>query len=492
MRVRKILIAAGMLAVSAAGARAAVSASQGSETQLTIYNDNFASVKERRTLDLKRGENEVQISGMTSQLEPDSVVLRDLKNPSALRILEQDYEANPLSQGHMLQTAEGQVLDFEVVNPQTNEKRILKAKIIRAASSNPGGYQYGAPAGTGEPIVEVDGKISFGLPGKPLFDALDPKAFLKPTLLWKLEAESGGQHEIEVAYLTGGFKWEASYNFVADKGDAFDVLGWVTLENLSGKDFEEARVKLVAGDVHRVVQGQNYPRAYAAKAMAAEAPPVTERSFEEYHLYTLPRPTALRDRETKQVEFLRASNVPAKRIYVYDGRAPNQYGYQPRIASAGTESNPDVGVVLEVVNSEHNGLGIPLPKGKVKLYRRDIDGRNEFVGEDEIRHTPKDETLRLNMGNAFDITGERRQTNFTEGRPPDRNTATESFEIKLRNHKKESIEVRVVEHLWRSHEWEISENSHDYKKIDASTIEFRVPVKPDGESAVTYTVRYRW
>ncbi|MGE5190526.1 MAG: DUF4139 domain-containing protein [Gemmatimonadota bacterium] len=470
------------------------------ETQLTIYNRNFATVKETRTLTLPQGESEVRVTGITALLEPDSLVLRDLSRPDAVRILEQNYESDPLSEGLLLRRSEGKTLDFEVTVPQTGEKKIVRGKVLRS------GYvprmaalqRYGDPQGGGQPIVEVEGKIVFGLPGKPVFEALDPKAFLKPTLLWRLSTDAPGQHDVEFSYLTGGMRWEASYNAVApETGDAFDIVGWVTLENMSGRDFEDARVKLMAGDVARVQgEGVAYARAAAMEMAAAPAAAVTERAFEEYHLYTLARPTTVLDREIKQVEFVRASGVPAKRLYVYDGL---QAGAQYRGWDAssirnrpdyGTQSNPKVWVMLEFRNAEDSGLGMPLPKGKVKIYRRDEDGRNEFVGEDALDHTPKDETVRLYTGNAFDVVGERRQTAFRLD--TNNHRADESFEIRVRNHKEQQIEVRVVEHLYRAVEWEVTSRSMDFDRTDARTIEFRPKVRPGGEAVIAYTVHYNW
>ncbi len=480
-----------------------------SETQLTVYNQNFAVVKEQRKLKLKKGENELRVTDITAHLEPDSVILRDMKDPDAIKILEQNYESDPLSQGLLLRKSEGKELDFEVTMPQTNEKKIIKGKILRSgyvphtSAYQRYGYQYAAaqtfyasPQGGGQPIVEVDGKIQFGLPGKPIFEALDPKAFLKPTLLWRLWTKNSGKHNTEFSYLTGGMKWEATYNAVApEKGDVFDLIGWVTLENMSGKDFENAAVKLMAGDVARV-QPEGYRAGYMreARSMDASEAAVSERTFEEYHLYTLTRPVNLLDREIKQVEFIRAANVPARRIYVYDGfKWDKRYGYHTyyglqREPQYGTICNKKVWVMLEFKNSEESNLGIALPKGKVKLYRRDIDGRNEFIGEDEIDHTPKDETVMLYTGNAFDIVGERRQTDFKSSG----NWMDESFEIKVRNHKKDEIEVRVTEHLYRWITWDITAKSMDFSKTDARTIEFRKKIPADGEAVITYTVHYTW
>jgi hypothetical protein len=481
------------------------------ETQLTIYNQNFATVKETRALDLRKGENEVRMMDITAHLEPDSLVLRDLSRPDAIRILEQNYESDPLSEGLLLRKSEGKTLDFEITMPQTGEKKTVKGKILRSgyvphtSALHRYGQQYAVmqsfysqPQGGGQPIVEVDGKILFGLPGKPVFEALDPKAFLKPTLLWQLWTDVPGKHDVEFSYLTGGMRWEASYNAVApEKGDAFDIIGWVTLENMSGKDFADARVKLMAGDVARVQgEGVAYARAAAMEMAAAPAAPVSERAFEEYHLYTLARPTTVLDREIKQVEFVRASGVPARRLYVYDGaQLGAQYrGWDPSSIrnrpDYGTQSNPKVWVMLEFRNSEGSRLGMPLPKGKVKIYRRDSDGRNEFIGEDAIDHTAKDETVRLYTGNAFDVVGERRQTGFRLD--TNNHWADESFEIKVRNHKKEEVEVRVVEHLYRAVEWDVKAKSMDFDKTDARTIEFRPKVRPDGEAVITYTVHYTW
>ena len=482
------------------------------ETQLTIYNQNFATVKESRTLNLKGGESEVRVTDITAHLEPDSVVLRDPKDPDAIRILEQNYESDPLSEGLLLRKSEGKVLDFEVTAPQTGEKKIVKGRVLRsgyvphASAFQRYGQQYSMrqmiysqPQGGGQPIVEVDGKIQFGLPGKPIFDALDPKAFLKPTLLWRLWTDSPGTHDVEFSYLTGGMRWEANYNAVApEKGDLFDIIGWVTLENMSGKDFENAGVKLMAGDVARArPEGEMFDAVGGMERASNLRPPtVTERSFEEYHLYSLPRPTTVLDREIKQVEFVRASRVPANRIYVYDGfRLDQRYrgwdAHNIRTQSEyGTQSNPKVWVMLEFRNSRKSRLGTPLPKGKVKIYRRDVDGRNEFIGEDAIDHTPEDETVRLYTGNAFDLVGERRQTDFRLD--SNRHWADESFEIKVRNHKKEEVEVRVVEHMYRWIQWRTKANSMPYRKTDARTIEFRPRVPAAGEVVITYTVHYSW
>jgi hypothetical protein len=255
----------------------------------------------------------------------------------------------------------------------------------------------------------------------------------------------------------------------------------------------------MAGDVNKL-QPQGLSMAEANDSFVARsavsAPAVTERSFDEYHLYTLERPTTLFDRETKQVEFVRASGVPSQRIYVYDGVKLDQnyrnYSMENirNMENFGVQSNPKIWAMVEFKNSKENHLGMPLPKGRVRFYRRDADGQLEFTGENLIDHTPGDETLRLYTGNVFDAVGERTRTSFREERGA--HSVDESFEIKLRNHKKEPIEVRVVEHLYRWTNWDIMKSSDPFNKLDSKTIEFRVQVPPDGEKVVTYTAHYSW
>jgi hypothetical protein len=255
----------------------------------------------------------------------------------------------------------------------------------------------------------------------------------------------------------------------------------------------------MAGDVNKIQPPQNrfLEMNSMAEGVAAGVPPVSEKAFDEFHLYTLERPTTLRDRETKQVEFVRADGIKAKTIYVYDGAQIDQnryggWGYENirENREYGTQSNKKVWVMREFVNSESNHLGMALPKGRLRFYRRDADGQMEFVGEDTIDHTPRNETIRVNTGNAFDLVGERKQTNYNFD--SSRRTLDESFEIKLRNHKNEPAEIRVVEHLYRWPTWEIADHSNVFVKTDANTIEFRAQLQPDEEKTLNYTVHYSW
>jgi hypothetical protein len=454
---------------------------------LTVYNQGFAVVREKVALDLKAGENAVAFAGVTAQVEPDSVVLRDPAGRVTVRILEQSYRADVMSQSLLLAVNEGQTLDF-LVRDQNAKEYAVRGKVIRSGH-NPGGQPVA-------PIIEVEGKLRFSLPGEPLFPALAGDGILKPTLTWKLGAPQAAKFEAELGYITGGLSWQSAYNLVApEKGDQLDIVGWVTVNNQSGKVFENAAIKLLAGDVNRV-QPQAVPMMARAKgvmmsAMAEEA--VTEKAFDEFHLYTLPRTVTLRDRETKQVEFMRATGVRAPVIYVYDGAA--MYGRwgggMNRDPGYGTQSNKKVWVMREFKNSEENKLGLALPKGRLRFYRRDsADGRLEFTGEAELDHTAKNELIRVKTGDAFDVVGERVRTNFNGNNRQD--FAEEDFEIKVRNRKAEPITVRVVEHLYRGGNWSILQKSDAFAKKDAQTIEFNVAVPADTEKVITYRVRYEW
>jgi hypothetical protein len=479
---------------------------------LTIYNQSFAVVRQTLPLDLKSGTNQFEITDITAHLEPDSVILRDLKSGRDLRILEQNYRSDVASQGRLLALYEGKTIEFLVPDKDGNRK-LMPGKIIRSGYTphsqayNAYDQQYYqqqqvyANAGNGEPIIEIDGKLQFGLPGQPVFPALTNETILKPTLSWLLQSDRLGNTNAEFSYVTGGMSWHADYNVVAPvNGNLLDIVGWVTLDNQTGKTFSNANIKLMAGDVNKLQPGfdrlQSFNGASYAPKSEAIAPAVTERNFDEYHLYTLERTTTLYDRETKQVEFVRASGVPSQRLYVYDGLKldQNYSGYQLEqirdMENFGVQSDSKIWSMVEFKNSKENHLGMPLPKGRVRFYRRDTDGQMEFTGENLIDHTPSDETIRLYTGNVFDAVGERKRTAYHLER--NGHWMDESFEIKLRNHKKEPIEIRVVEHLYRWNNWEIAKNSDPFNKLDSKTLEFRAKVPPDGEKVVTYTAHYSW
>jgi len=464
----------------------------GAEPALTIYNQNFAVVRDTVPLDLKSGANSVVYSGATAQVEPDSVILRDPAGKHSLQILEQNYRNDPVSQELLLSLFEGKTIDFQNVRMKdsTQITELIPGKIVRSGFV-PGG-------GNTQPIIEVNGKLQFTLPGQPLFPDLGSDTILKPAFNWLLQSDKPGAFDAEVGYVTGGFYWSASYNLVSpEKGDYCDLVGWITMNNNSGKTFDNAKIKLMAGDVNKIqpqrdeFDGRLRKVAMPMAMAAMDAPAVSEKAFDEFHLYSIARPTTLHDHETKQVEFVHAEKMYAPTIYVYDGATGYQFYGLNYDRGYGQSDNKKIIVQREFKNAETNQLGIALPAGKLRFYRRDSDGQLQFVGENTIDHTPRNETVRVTTGNSFDLVGERKQTNFRVD--TSEKWIDETFEIKLRNRKKtDAVEIRVVEHLYRWSNWSITAKSDDFVKKDSQTIEFRIPVKPDEEKTVTYTVHYSW
>jgi hypothetical protein len=465
---------------------------------ITVYNQNFGVVRDTITLDLKKGLNDTAYSGVTAQLEPESVVLRDPSGQVALSVVEQSYRGDPVDQQRLLQMFEGQTIEF--LKYIDGKEVIEKGKIVRAPSIVIVKDQYGNQQQKSlEPIIEVDGKLQTRLPGQPLFPSLGDDSVLQPTLSWKLFSDMETKFDAQLSYLTQGMSWKADYNLVLpEEGDVVTLTGWVSIENNTGKTFEDAKLKLIAGDVNKVQDGQVDPfggvRAMAFDSIQEKAPQVEEKKFDEFHMYSLPLATTLRDRETKQVEFVRAEAVQTTKRYVYDGaNIPSNwrfYGGVNNNQNYGQNAKPDVAIYREFENTDVNGLGVPLPAGKTRFYRMDTDGQIEFTGENVIDHTPKNELIRVYLGNAFDLVGERTRTAFYKH--PSRDMMRETFEIEIRNRSEETVTVQVVEHLYRWSNWELIESNMKWAGVDAQTIEFPVTVAPDGTQTVSYTVEYTW
>lgn len=452
---------------------------QSTGVDLTVYNQNIALVKDKRTLALKSGTNEVRFTDVAEQIDPTSVQFTSLTDPSGTRVVEQNFA-------------------YDIVGSQKILQKYLDQNVSLVTED---GTQYSGKLLSGAEDIILQGadgqvtSVKLARVRELKFPNLPGGLITKPTLIWLVDSSRDGDQDAQVTYLTNGINWQANYVAVIDANDAaMNLNGWVTIDNQSGATYADAKLKLVAGDVRRVLP-QPAARAVegfapAAAPTSAPAPQFTQQSFFEYHLYTLQRPTTIQNRETKQIEFTSAANVPVNKIFVYDGASGLRfYGAQNTDPNYGKTSDPKVAVMIEFQNSEKNSLGIPLPQGTIRVYKADSDGGNQFVGEDNIDHTAKDETIRLNIGNAFDVVGERKQTNFNKVN--DR-TIEESYQIKVRNHKTDAVEVRVVEHLFRWSNWQITQSNQDYTKPDAQTIEFRVKVAPDGEGTVNYTARYSW
>ncbi len=457
-----------------------------SAPSLTLYNDNFAVVRDIISLEVKKGINPLDYQDITQFLEPDSVVLRPQNAKIKLKVLEQNYLSEPINQALLLKHYEGKTIEFEVVNG--GDRTIISGKVIRSGHASPGSAS--------KPMIESEGKVRFGLPGTPLFPPLQSDALLKPSLQWLIDSDYSGKVNAELAYLTSGLGWKADYNVIArSDSKTMDLNGWVTFQNQSGKSFKDAKIKLLAGDVNKIQAAS--PRFKAASLVYEDArsSEVQQKDFDEYHLYTIGRKLDLQHGETKQVEFVNATGIESKTLYKYDGSTlganfQNTSTHLRTDPNFGLTSNKDVAIVREFKNTKTNGLGIPLPKGRVRFYQQDADQQLEFLGENSISHTPNNETISLYTGNAFDIKGERTRIDFeVDSRG---HWVSETFAVTLTNQKKIPVVVTVIEHLYRWVNWDITESSDKYEQQDSDTITFNMPVKPEEKKTLKYTVKYTW
>ncbi len=445
---------------------------------LTVYNEGTALVRDRRQFDLADGFNEIAFTDVSASIDPTSVLFESLTDPDGTFVLEQNYQ-------------------FDLVNSTALFNKYLD-QLIRVVTQDGTLYEGRLLSNQGGIILQnEDGQVSVisGDVREISFPELPDGLITRPTLVWQLMADGRGPQDVEITYLTGGLGWQADYVvLLAADETAIDLDGWVTMHNTSGTSYEDAKLKLVAGDLQRLPEP-----GFAAQELlfeadrAAAAAPIEQREFFEYHLYEVPRPVTVSNNESKQIEFVAVNDISAEKFFVYDGLQCRYnywycsfYGYPQTEPSYGIASNPKVMVMLEFDTEEAEA---DLPRGRVRVYQEDVDGAALLIGEDSIDHTPEGETVRLYVGDAFDIVGERIQTDF---RRPSENRLEEDFEITLRNHKDEPVVVRVVEYLFRWSEWKILSSSHDYTKMDSSTIEFRVTVPANGESTLSYSVRYFW
>jgi len=465
-------------------------AGERSSVDLTIYNQNLSLIREERSITLARGMSRLVIPDIPKTIDGTSLHFLSLTDPGAVRVLEQNYQYDLVHPSKLLERYLGKEIEFVRVEPSTDKEYTVSGRLLSTG--------YSGQTLMGGMIAEINGKVEVNPTGRLLLPALPEGLILKPQLEWLVSNTRDGVHKAEISYLAGGMSWSSDYVALLNAEDTkLDLTGWVTLTNNSGTTFSNAGLKLVAGDVN-IVQDQFAGMMRTSKAMMAEA--VQEQQFTqselfEYKLYALQRRTDVKNNETKQVELIAAKSVPARKVFIYDGLSGqwrmwfNNYSYRSQ-SSFGQQANTKVGVYVTFKNEEKGGLGIPMPKGKVRVYKRDQDGKEQFVGEDLIDHTPKDEEVRLYLGNAFDIVGERAQKDFRSlaaGR-----IVEETIEIKVRNHKTESVEVQVYEHPWRWSQWEILSASGEWEKVDQSTLRFPVKLAKDQEKVVKYTVRYSW
>ncbi len=434
---------------------------------LTVYNleQNFAIVRERRTMDLPPGRSPVRFEDVAATIVPETVQFRSLRPEDSATVVEQNYEFDLVNASKLLDKYIDKPISIVTRSEDVRDGTLMSFDDAQLVLASGGGIEM---IPRGENVKDIR------------FSALPEGLMTRPTLVWLVEAARGGEHLVQVAYRANRVHWEVDYRAVADaSGDKLDLSGWVTVNNKSGKTYADARLKLMAGDVNVVEDELPMPTMMARDVRlsvvpeAAKAPGFEEKSFAEYHLYTLPRPTTIKDNQIKQIELIDVPGIPVKRKYLYRGRGNG------------------IEVVMQFKNDEEvrEGLGIPLPKGPFRVYQRDADGQVEFIGKDSIDHTPKKEEVKIRIGETFDVKGERVRL---EERRPARRVREEDWRIRLRNHKDEALKVQIEESMRRGMNWEILKPSHDYEKESAFKMVFEVDVPANGETEVTYTVRYTW
>lgn len=441
---------------------------------ITVYNSNLGLVRETRRLTLPPGRIALRFADVTAQIRPETVHLASLTAPSSLRILEQNYQYDLLNPGKLLDKFVGREITLVLRRLQNNTESFepVQATLL----SNNGGQVWRI---NGQIVINPSNISEMRFPDLP------KNLVATPTLVWDVDNRESAAQTVEASYLTSGMNWRADYVLVVDARDARgDLQGWVTLTNGSGATFEDARLQLVAGDVNRVSDQRTYDMAgaMARKSMETESQ-FQEQGFFEYHLYTLQRPTTIHDNETKQVSLLEAAGFDVKKEFVLSG----QRYYYTNYNNPGQPIKEKVGVYMQFRNSQQNKLGMPLPAGTVRLYKKDDQGNQQFIGEDKIDHTPKDEDVRVKVGDAFDIVAERKQTDY---KVIARNVYEYAYEIKIRNHKDGPVTIVVNEPI--GGDWEMISSTFEAKKTAAFAAQFNVPVAKDGEATLSYRVRVRY
>ncbi len=444
---------------------------------ITIYNSDLGLVKDVRTLDLKPGTHELKFMNVASQINPVTVHIKSLSSPNKLRVIEQNYEYDLLNSQKLLDKYVGKKVKLLDKNYYTGKEEMFDAELL---SNNSG------------PIYKINGEIHINAPGRVILPEIPENLIAKPTLIWMLKNGSKRKQEVEASYLTRGINWKADYIVVIGKdNDICDLSGWTTINNRSGAEYNNADIKLVAGDVNRVRQdrieiGRAHKTAVTGEMYGDKQ--FKEESFFEYHLYTLQRKSTIKNNQTKQIELLNVIDIPIKERFFYYGA---QYYFRNQYPGQ-VLSKEKVGVYLEIENKKKNNLGMPLPAGIIRAYKKDVKGSLQFIGEDKIDHTPKDEKIKIKMGDAFDVVGERKQMDYRilSRNSMQRFDTEQKWQINLRNHKEKSVVVEVIEPI--PGDWKIINSTIPYDKTDSSTVKFNVKLKKDESKTIDYTVKIRY
>jgi hypothetical protein len=438
---------------------------------ITIYNENLALIKDQRTVTLDNKLNYLAFRGVSAKMRPETAMLRSLSHGEGFKVIEQNFDYDLLTPEKLLEKSLGQRIRISRINPATGEQTIEKGTVL---STHQG------------VVVKIGERIETNPEGSFIFDTIPENLRDQPTLVIQLNSPTQQPQQVELSYLSGGLSWKADYVAELNVDDSeLDLLGWVTLNNVSGTDYNDAKLQLVAGDVNRV-QEQVHTRLnmMRGKSMAvADSGSMDEESLFEYHLYSLNRQTSIANNQTKQVSLLSANSIPISKEFVLQGA---DYYYNSRVGDIGKKLK--VGVFVQFQNKEKSGLGMPIPKGTVRVYKKDKASNAQFIGEDHIDHTPKNENIRLKLGNAFDITADKKQTDFSQGKHvlPNRNSFESAFQVKLKNAKNEPVTVIVREPI--PGDWKILKESHPHKKITAGTAEWQIKIPAESSQTLDYQV----
>lgn len=442
---------------------------------VTIYNGDLALVKDQRKVKLQNGLNDLALRDVSAQIRPETALLRSISHAGSFSTLEQNFDFDLLTPEKLLEKYVGKNVLVVKTHPTTGAETSEQATVLSANNGV---------------VLKIGNRIETGIPGRIVYADVPTNLRDRPTLVTKLNNKTTAEQTIELSYLTGGLSWKADYVAeLSPKEDSLDLSGWVTLTNTSGTSYNNAKLQLVAGDVNRVQQyAQPMMKAMRMDAMVAEAAaPMAEESLLEYHLYTLDRPTTIAENQTKQVALLSASGVPARKELLLRGA---DYYYSSSYGDLGQKMK--VSVFVEFDNKEAAKMGMPLPKGTMRVYKKDSQGNAQFVGEDHIDHTPKNETVRLKLGESFDVTADKKQTDFkTLPRPSKGNSSFESaYEIVLKNAKKEKVTVTVQEPI--PADWKILSESHTSTKATSNTATWKIDIPAEGKTTLSYRVQVKY
>ena len=444
------------------------------QVAVTIYDGNLALVKDRRRVDLPAGESRLAIREVSGGMMAETAMLQEPDGRGGLRVIEQSFDNDLLTPQKLLQHHVGKTVQVVRVHPQTGAETLEPATVLAAVNGV---------------VLRMGDRIETGIPGRLVFNEVPADLRDRPTLVVHLDSDRAGRRDLELSYLTSGLTWSTDYvaQLSADE-KSLELSAWVTLDNRSGSSYRDARLQLVAGEVNRVRRGGMERAAFDLRETRslATAPAVAEEGLLDFHLYTLERPTTLASNQSKQVALLAATRVPVRKEYRLQGR---EYYYRGQYGDLGERLRPDV--FVEFDNRSEGGLGMPLPRGILSVYKNDRAGRSQFVGEDRIDHTARNETVRLRLGAAFDVTARRTQTDYKQlsAGPKDRLVET-AYRIVLSNGGETDVTVNVVEPI--SGDWQILQESQRHTKLDARTAAWQVQVPADGEAQLTYRVRVRY